>query len=233
MSNKNKKNVYVYSFVFIILVGISYMIYTKDQPKENETMVTPKKTMSFFITSINPGNGANLGGLEGADAYCKSLAEASGVTGKTWAAYLSATSKDGAPGVNAKDRIGNGPWYNFKGELIASNLEELHMNNMLNKQTALTEKGQVVSGRGDTPNVHDILTGSDSTGTLVATTTDTTCKNWTSGEVGSAYVGHHDRIGINDSAPMKSWNSSHLTRGCSLPQLNSTGGAGLFYCFAK
>lgn len=233
MNYKNNKSVYVYSAVFIILVGISYMMYTNNQPEENESTMMSKKTMSFFITSINPGSGANLGGLRGADAYCKALAETAGITDRTWAAYLSTASKDGVPGVNAKDRIGNGPWYNFKGELIASNLEELHMNNMLNKQTALTEKGQVVSGRGDTPNVHDILTGSDSTGTLVATTTDTTCSNWTSNDLGSAYVGHHDRIGINDSDAMKSWNSSHLTRGCSLPALNSTGGAGLFYCFAK
>lgn len=233
MSYTNKKNLYVYGVAGVILVVIGYMIYTKNQSKEVEGTVVSKKTMSFFITSSNPGKGANLGGLSGADAYCKTLAEESGVTNKTWAAYLSTASQNGVPGINAKDRIGSGPWYNSQGQLIATNLKELHMNNMLNKQTALNEKGEVVSGRGDKVNVHDILTGSDSAGLLVATTTDTTCSNWTSGDVGSAYVGHHDRIGINDSSAMKSWNSSHLTRGCSLPALTQTGGAGLFYCFAK
>lgn len=198
--------------------------------KPSSTKPSPK--MSFFITSKNAGMGGNLGGLEGADAYCKMLATNAGITDKTWKAYLSTQSKNGVLGVNARDRIGNGPWYNYNGELIATDLNDLHGINKLTKQTALTENGEIVFGRGDSLNVHDILTGSNELGMSVATSTDTTCNNWTSGDSGSAYVGHHDRIGINDSAPMKSWNSSHLTRGCSLPALRSTGGAGLFYCFA-
>ncbi len=237
MTYKNNRDIYIYAAVFLVLLAISYVMYTNNQAKEINKEVggamMSKKTMSFFITSTNPGKGGDLGGLAGADAHCTMLAESSGVKGKTWSAYLSTKAMNGAPGINAKDRIGNGPWYNVKGELIASNLNELHTNNMLNKQTALTEKGEIVSGRGDEPNIHDILTGSDSSGMLVATSTDTTCANWTSGDLGSAYVGHHDRIGINDSAAMKSWNSSHLTRGCSLPALTSTGGAGRYYCFAK
>lgn len=166
-------------------------------------------------------------------AYCTNLAEAAGVTDKEWRAYLSTKTHNGVPGVNARDRIGNGPWYNYNGDLVASTLEELHGTNAINKTTALTEKGTIVSGRGDEVNSHDILTGSNDQGMLVATSTDTTCANWTSSGTGSAYVGHHDRIGINESAPMKSWNSSHLTRGCSQENLKSTGGAGLYYCFAK
>ena len=189
--------------------------------------------MSFFITSKNPGKGADFGGVDGADAYCTTLATSAGITNKTWKAYLTTTSNNGVLGVNARDRIGNGPWYNYKGELIASDLNELHGANKLTKQTALTEKGEIVFGRGDSVNIHDILTGSNEFGMSVATTTDTTCNNWTSGDQGSAYVGHHDRIGINDSAPMKSWNSSHLSRGCSLPALRSSGGGGLMYCFAR
>ena len=189
--------------------------------------------MSFFITSKNLGKGADFGGLDGADAYCTSLATHAGVTNKTWKAYLSTASKNGVLGVNARDRIGNGPWYNYRGEVVATDIHDLHGNNKLTKQTSLDERGDVVLGRGDSVNVHDILTGSNEFGMYVATTTDTTCNNWTSGDKGSAYVGHHDRIGINDSAPMKSWNSSHLSRGCSLPALRSSGGGGLIYCFAK
>lgn len=191
------------------------------------------QTMSFFISSKNKGNGADLGGLEGADAYCATLAKEAGVGDKTWKAYLSTASYNGTLGINARDRIGNGPWYNYNGELIASDLNQLHTGNALTKQTALTEKGGIVFGRGDSVNIHDILTGSNEYGMTVATSTDTTCNNWTSSEKGSAYVGHHDRIGINDSAPMKSWNSSHLSRGCSLPALRASGGGGLIYCFAK
>lgn len=231
---KKTKTNFTLVVLTLIVIGTLFFLGTTNEPaKKTETTTgssEPSPTMSFFITSINPGKGADLGGLSGADAYCATLANNVGVTGKTWSAYLSTTGKSG---VNAKDRIGNGPWYNAKGELIANNLVELHEVNALSKVTALTEKGEIVSGRGDTINMHDILTGSNNKGVSVATTTDTTCANWTSGDVGSAYVGHHDRIGINESAPMKSWNSSHLTRGCSLPQLKSTGGAGLFYCFAK
>jgi hypothetical protein len=186
--------------------------------------------MSFFVTSVGVGDGANLGGLEGADAHCQSLAEAAGVTGKTWGAYLS-TSGDGT--VNARDRIGSGPWSNAKGEVIAASVDELHSDaNNLTKQTALDEKGNPVKGRGDEPNQHDILTGSQPDGTAFAAGEDRTCSNWTSNADGAAMVGHHDRMGLNDSAEAKSWNSSHPSRGCSQDALIGTGGNGYFYCFA-
>jgi hypothetical protein len=193
----------------------------------------PKNPMSFFITSANPGQGGNLGGLAGADRHCQALATAAGAGGKTWRAYLSTTAAGGQPAVNARDRIGNGPWYNAKGQMVAANLAELHGTNKLGKQTSLTEKGAVVNGRGDTPNMHDILTGSTPDGRASPAANDTTCRNWTSGDTGSAIVGHHDRDGTNpDPVANVSWNSSHGSRGCSIPGLNGTGGAGLFYCFA-
>lgn len=180
--------------------------------------------MSFFITSQGPGKGANLGGLAGADAHCQRLAQGAGPSIKRWRAYLSAT------GTNARDRIGAGPWYNAKGVLIARNVAELHSAaNKINKATGLDEKGRPVNGRGDSPNRHDILTGSTPTGTVVA---GKTCNDWTSGGAGSAFVGHHDRVGLRDDAPSKSWNSSHPSRGCSQDALRSSGGDGLFYCFA-
>lgn len=187
--------------------------------------------MSFFVTSAGPGKGADLGGLDGADKHCQTLAEAAGSAGKTWRAYLSIQG-DGA--VNARDRIGSGPWHNAKGEQIAKDLAELHNGNSLNKQTALSEKGEVINGRGDKPNMHDVLTGSQADGTAFAAGEDRTCGNWTmSGAEGAAIVGHHDRTGLDDSAPAKSWNSSHSTRGgCSQEALQGTGGNGLFYCFA-
>lgn len=189
-----------------------------------------QSAMTFFITSAGSGNGGNLGGLEGADAICQRLAEAVGAGSKTWRAYLSTT---GAKSVNARDRIGRGPWQNVKGEMIARTLDELHSDkNNLNKQTALTETGQVVNGRGDKPNMHDILTGSSPDGRAVTGANDTTCNNWTSSDAGSAIVGHHDRQGLDTSPPMLSWNSSHPTKGCSQQGLVSTGGAGLLYCFA-
>lgn len=222
--------------IIIVLGAIGVLVlgnYFYAEAEKKKVVETPKEdtSMSFFVTSVNPGNGADLGGLAGADAYCSTLAERVGVTGKTWKAYLSTT---GEGGVNARDRIGNGPWYNAKGELVASDLATLHGENGLNKATALTEAGLTVMGRGDETNMHDILTGSTQEGVASSTaTTDTTCANWTSSTTGSAIVGHHDRIGINDSAPMKSWNSSHGSRGCDLPGLKSTGGNGLFYCFAE
>lgn len=182
--------------------------------------------MSFFITSAGPGNGANLGGVAGADAHCQSLADAAGSTGKTWRAYLSTSAE------NAKDRIGSGPWFNQKGEKIADDVASLHSEaNAISKQTALDEKGQMVNGRGDEPNRHDILTGSMPDGAKAA---DQTCGDWTlSGAEGVAMVGHHDRMGLDDSAAAKSWNSSHASRGgCSQEALQGTGGDGLFYCFA-
>ncbi|MGJ7508596.1 hypothetical protein [Variovorax sp. GT1P44] len=189
---------------------------------------------SFFITSVNPGKGADFGGLAGADRYCQSLAAAAGAGGRTWRAYLSTTPAGGAPAVNARDRIGAGPWYNVKGELIASNVEQLHGDNKINKQTGLTEKGDVVPASGDPVNQHDILTGSSPDGRAVNDPgKDTTCANWTSGGDGSAIVGHHNRMGTNAPPASMSWNSSHPTRACSMDALKSTGGAGLLYCFAQ
>jgi hypothetical protein len=189
--------------------------------------------MTFFVTSVGKGNGADLGGLEGADAHCAALARAAGSAKSNWRAYLSTTAPGGEAGVNARDRIGKGPWHNVKGALIARNVEELHSNvNNVNKQTALTERGEIVSGRGDAVNMHDILTGSDPQGMYSTAGGDTTCGNWTKNGEGSAIVGHHDRIGLKDSRHMKSWNSSHGSRGCSQDLLKASGGAGLFYCFA-
>ena len=186
--------------------------------------------MSFFVTSVNPGKGADFGGLDGADKYCQSLASAAGAGGKAWRAYLSTT---GAQSVNARDRIGNGPWKNAKGEVVATDINQLHsLGNNLTKQTALTEKGEVVNGRGDNPNMHDILTGSTSDGRAMAGDKDTTCSNWTNSGAGSAQVGHSDRQGLSDDDVARSWNSSHATRGCGMDALKSTGGAGLLYCFA-
>jgi hypothetical protein len=185
--------------------------------------------MEFFVTSVNPGKGADLGGLAGADRHCQTLAAAAGAGEKTWRAYLSTT---GAGGVNARERIGRGPWRNVKGEVIARDVEQLHGTNNLNKQTALTEKGQVVKGGGDTPNEHDILTGTGPDGRAIAGSADTTCRNWTSSTDGSAMLGHHDRKGLDETPAAKSWNASHESRGCSIEGLRSTGGAGYFYCFA-
>ena len=186
--------------------------------------------MSFFVTSAGPGRGADLGGLAGADAHCQSLAQAAGAGGRTWRAYLSTS---GAQSVNARDRIGRGPWRNAKGEVIAGSLAELHGNNALTLQTALTEKGEPINGRRQTPNTHDILTGSQPDGTAFAGAEDRTCGNWTlSGAEGAAMVGHHDREGLRDDEASRSWNSSHPSRGCSQDALRSTGGAGLLYCFA-
>lgn len=190
-------------------------------------------SMSFFVTSVGGGKGANLGGLEGADAHCAALAKAAGSAKTNWKAYLSTTAPQGEAGVNARDRIGKGPWQNVKGVVIANSVEELHSDkNNLTKDTALTEKGEAVNGRGDNPNEHDMLTGSDPMGMYSTAGGDTTCKNWTSGSDGSAIVGHHDRHGLKDTRHMKSWNSSHGTVGCSQEALVKTGGAGLFYCFA-
>jgi hypothetical protein len=189
--------------------------------------------MSFFITSVGPGKGADLGGLAGADAYCQKLAASVGAGAKTWHAYL---STQGAGAVNARDRIGKGPWMNAKGVIIAKDVAELHGTNNLTKQTALTEKGAINNGRGDTPNRHDILTGSKPDGTTFTDGKDHTCKNWTSSTQGAAMLGHADRMGLRDDAASHSWNSSHDSRGkdggCSQADLRSTGGDGLLYCFA-
>jgi hypothetical protein len=184
--------------------------------------------MSFFLTSMGPGQGADLGGLDGADAHCQRLAESVGAGGKTWHAYLSTT---GPGGVNARDRIGKGPWYNAKGVEVAASVEDLHSDdNNLTKETVLNEKGEVVKGRGDSPNRHDILTGAQLDGTAYPGDDDTTCGNWTSSGEGSARVGHHDRTGGGEHPT--SWNSAHPSRGCSQEDLRGTGGDALFYCFA-
>ena len=191
---------------------------------------------TFFLTSSSIGNGGNLGGLAGADNHCQELAQAAGGAPKTWHAYLSTQAADGKGAVNARDRIGKGPWQNVKGVVVAKDVADLHSaNNNLTKQTALSEKGQVINGRGDTPNRHDALTGSQPDGTAFGPEADRTCKNWTSSTQGAAMLGHSDRIGLRDDDASKSWNSSHPSRGpdggCSQNDLKSTGGDGLLYCF--
>jgi hypothetical protein len=192
-----------------------------------------QQPMSFFITSVGMGDGANLGGLAGADEYCESLARAAGVTDGVWRAYLSTAAGGGEAAVNARDRIGDGPWYGASGQMIAGNVADLHGDihrdrNQINKRYALTEKGEQVNGQGDSPNQHDILTGSDSHGrALLGRASTTTCDNWTNNDVGMAMIGHSDRSGGGNS----SWNAAHPSRSCSQAGLVSTGGAGLFYCF--
>jgi hypothetical protein len=190
----------------------------------------PAQPMSFFITSVGPGNGANLGGLAGADKHCQTLAAAAGAGNRTWRAYLSQSAAGNLPPVNARDRIGSGPWYNAKGQLIAANVDDLHEDrNNIRKPTAMNEKGGLVNGVGDMPNQHDMLTGSDSRGRVVpGNAAITTCGNWTSNAMGNAMLGHHDRLGGGNA----SWNAVHSSAGCSQEALVKTGGAGLFYCFA-
>ena len=190
-----------------------------------------KSVTTFFVTSRGLGKGGELGGVSGADAHCQALAKAEGAGDHTWRAYLSASAADGQPAVNARDRIGKGPWYNAEGLLIAATLDELHSDkNNIGKETAVTERLDPVNGVGDTPNVHDILTGSRPDGTAYPPSEDMTCKNWTSGAEGRAQVGHHDRRGLAEG--VNSWNSVHASRGCRQSELEATGGAGLFYCFA-
>jgi hypothetical protein len=192
--------------------------------------------MSFFVTSVGLGNGANLGGLAGADRHCQALATAAGGGSKTWHAYLSVSASGGQPAVNARDRIGSGPWYNAKGARIAQNVGDLHgdtveqarLGNNINRTTAISEKGEPIKGVGDTPNQHDILTGSQTDGRAYTDGADHTCGNWTSGAAGTAQLGHHDRTGGGNT----SWNATHPSRGCSQENLVATGGAGLMYCFA-
>lgn len=231
----NKKILITITIILIMAAG--YYWYQSKAPvaeTTNTNTVTDSKNLnqfSFFITSTNPGNGGNFGGIAGADQYCQSLATSVGST-KTWRAYLSGTDASGNI-VNAKDRIGTGPWYNIFGTQIASDVANLHSENNLNKQTALDENGNTIPGRGDTPNNHDILTGSNNDGTASTTNiSGTTCNSWTAGASSSAIVGHFDRVGRDESAPMKNWATSHTTRGCSLEELRPTGGAGLMYCFA-
>lgn len=203
---------------------------TAAETSPGETAGETGSTLSFFITSVGL-DGGKLGGLTGADAHCLKLATAAGAGGRTWRAYLSAPTTTGSPAVNARDRIGKGPWFNAKGVKVASSVAELHSaTNNINKESALTEKGEIVKGRGDTPNQHDILTGSKADGTAGTATPDTTCSAWTSNTTGAAIVGHHDRIG--GGADATSWNSAHSSSGCSAANLVGTGGNGYFYCFA-
>ena len=215
-----------YALGFALALSLGFLAPTGASAQQND--------MTFFVSSAGSGKGGDLGGLEGADRLCTQLAQAAGSSGKTWKAYL---STQGANAVNAKDRIGRGPWQNSKGVVIAKSVADLHSDaNNLTKETALTEKGAPVNGRGDTPNMHDILTGSQADGTAFAGAEDRTCGNWTKSGAGAAMVGHHDRQGLNTSPPMLSWNSSHPSRGpdggCSQADLKSTGGDGLLYCFA-
>lgn len=214
-----KRNVFV--LIAVVLVATASISSRAEQ--------TPP--MTFFITSAGPGQGADLGGLAGADAHCQALAKAAGAGDRTWRAYLTAAAADGKPAVNARDRIGAGPWHNAKGVQVAAGVADLHSdNNKLSKEHSLDEKGAPVNGRGDSPNRHDILTGSLADGTASTAAGDTTCGNWTSSGDGSALVGHHDRQG--GGADPTSWNSAHASRGCSQANLRGTGGDGLFYCFA-
>jgi hypothetical protein len=213
----------------------SFLALAQQPAPQTPTQQAPPQPMSFFVTSAGSGHGANLGGLAGADKICQTLATAAGST-KTWRAYLSTQSASGRPAINARDRIGTGPWYNAKGEKIADGLADLHgdtaeqarLGNNLVKLSALTEKGGGVNGRDDTPNEHDMLTGSQTDGRAYAGSADHTCNNWTSETSGTAQLGHSDRTGGGNT----SWNSAHPSRGCSPDNLVSTGGAGFFYCFA-
>ena len=196
----------------------------------NQQATSGQSAMTFFLTSVGSGKGADLGGIAGADKHCQDLAQAAGAGARTWHAYL---STGGASPMNARDRIGAGPWRNANGVVIAQSVADLHgPANNLNKQTVLSEKGQMIPGRGDSINQHDILTGSSAEGTTISGTADMTCSNWTSSGEGAAMVGHHDRMGLRDDAPSKSWNASHPSRGCSQDNLRGSGGAGYFYCFA-
>jgi hypothetical protein len=201
-----------------------------EQVPQSREMGGAKSVMTFFVTSKGLGKGGDLGGLSGADAHCQALAQAEGAGDHTWRAYLSVAAKDGQPAINARERIGKGPWYNAEGLLIAANLNELHSDeNRINKETAVTEKLDPVNGVGDNPNVHDVLTGSRPDGTAYAGGEDLACRNWTSSGEGRAQVGHHDRRGLGEG--VNSWNSVHMSRGCGQSDLQATGGAGLFYCF--
>jgi hypothetical protein len=192
-----------------------------------------QSSMTFFVTSAGPGKGGDLGGLAGADAQCQKLAEAAGATGKTWHAYLSSTTpNDGKPATNARDRIGKGPWQNAKGAVVGKDVDDLHKSPNINKETLLDEKGERIKVRGDTPNMHDMLTGSDMEGRAFPGNMNLTCNNWASSDKGSAMLGHGDRDGIADTVYQHSPFAAHMSRSCSQPDLVATGGNGLFYCFA-
>jgi hypothetical protein len=214
--------------LFITMVAAATAFGQAAQQKQE------RAPMTFFVTSVGGGSGANLGGLAGADAHCQKLAAAVGAGSRTWRAYLSTSASEGKPAVNARDRIGTGPWHNQRGTMVARDLAHLHgdtldlarLGNLITKNNALNEKGELVNGVGDKPNQHDVLSGSQPDGRAYTDGADHTCKNWTSGGEGTAQLGHHDRNGGGIS-----WNSTHPSRGCSQENLVATGGAGLFYCF--
>ena len=221
------------TIVLAAALSMAFAVQAQEEKKKAAKASGGPKQMTFFVTSAGKGNGADLGGLEGADAHCSSLAKAAGAGATSWKAYLSTALPGGEAGVNARERIGKGPWRNAKGVVVAKSVSELHSGKAnINKETAPTEKGEKVKGRGDTPNEHDILTGSDPMGMYSTAGGDTTCGNWTKSGDGSAIVGHHDLQGLKDTRHMKSWNSSHGSRGCSQDQLKASGGGGLLYCFA-
>ena len=216
-----------------IIAAALLLAFGAQAQEKKAAKAAAKGPMSFFVTSTGKGSGADLGGLEGADAHCSALAKAAGSKETNWKAYLSTALPGGDAGANACERIGKGPWYNAKGVMVARNVGDLHSAKAnVSKATALDEKGNPIKGRGDTPNEHDILTGSDPMGLYSTAGGDTTCGNWTKSGDGSAIVGHHDLQGLKDTRHMKSWNSSHGSRGCSQDQLKASGGAGLYYCFA-
>ena len=225
-----KTKTILYTSVAVLSVGAISGAVAQQPPPQSPNM-------TFFVVSNGPGKGADLGGLEGADRQCQTLAQAAGAGNRTWRAYLSTQATGGGQAVNARDRIGNGPWQNFKGEVVAQNVDDLHSANVkLGMQTSLTERGTVVAGVGFTPNYHDVLTGSQADGRAFPPNEDRTCGNWTKSGAGAAMVGHSDRRGLRDDEASRSWNSSHPSRGpdggCSQADLRSTGGNGLFYCFA-
>ena len=222
---------------FAIAVSAAAFALSLVAPGQAQQPPPQAPNMTFFVTSSGLGKGADLGGLEGADRQCQTLAQAAGAGSKTWHAYLSTQAAGGAAAVNARDRIGKGPWQNFKGTVVAKSVDDLHSaRNKLGTQTSLTDRGTMVAGRGYTPNYHDVLTGTQADGRAFPPNEDRTCHNWTSSTQGSAMVGHIDRKGLREDAESKSWNSSHPSRGpdggCSQNDLRSTGGNGLFYCFA-
>jgi hypothetical protein len=234
----NKSKASVVLITTLALLGATCVVEAQQQPAQPAAPPLPQApNMTFFVTGAGPGKGADLGGLEGADQHCQQLAQRHGAGGKTWHAYLSTQAVDGKPAINARDRIGNGPWQNFKGEVVAQNVDDLHSdNNKLGMNTSLTERGFIIPGVGFAPNRHDVLTGSTPEGRAFPAGEDRTCRNWTSSNQGAAMLGHIDRKGLRDDAPARSWNSSHPSRGpdggCSQADLRSTGGDGLFYCFA-
>ena len=225
--------------VALLSAAVATSVLAQQQAPQAQQAPQPPQApnMTFFVTGAGPGKGADLGGLEGADRHCQQLAQRHGAGGKTWRAYLSTQEADGKPAVNARDRIGNGPWQNFKAEVVAQNVNDLHSdNNKLGMQTSLTERGQIIPGVGYAPNRHDVLTGSQPDGRAFPAGEDRTCRNWTSSTQGTAMLGHIDRKGQRDDVESRSWNAAHPSRGpeggCSQSDLRGTGGDGLFYCFA-